>query len=200
MEVVLIIVAVALVAAGAAVALRARTRTRPAPAGLAAGGGPARLRSDVRELRVGDVVNYAGGDYVVEGTLRLEEGGFEWAEHRLVDGPNSLWLSVEDGDDGLECAIWERGRGLDLQPGARTLEHDGVTYERDERGTASFTAEGSTGTGTGGRVEYADYAAGGRLLSFERYGDAAEWEAGLGRVVSEHELDIYPGSDGGPAR
>ena len=148
----------------------------------------------VRSLKLGDVVNHDGGDWIVEGTLRLSQDGFEWQEHRLVDGERTLWLSVED-DEGLEVVTWERSRELGLEPGARTLTHDGVEYELDERGQASFTAEGSTATGASGKVEFADYSAGERRLSFERYGEEAGWEAGLGQVISEHALDVYPGRD-----
>jgi hypothetical protein len=208
MEAILVILFIVLVAAGAAVYLKGRDRERVGggsqrggaggaaggPAGLGAGRGPAPARSDIRALRVGDVVNHDGGDFIVEGTLRLEQGGYRWEEHRLVDGPRSLWLSVED-DEGLEVVVWDRGRGITLEPGPSTLTHDGVTYELDERGQASFTAEGSTATAPSGRVEYADYEAGERRLSFERFGDDTSWEVGVGTVVSEHALDVYPGRD-----
>jgi hypothetical protein len=208
MEVLIVIIALLLVAGGVAVFMRGRSRERVGgggggsggerrPAGLQAGAAAQPQRSDVRSLRVGDVVNHEGGDFIVEGTLRLEQGGFRWAEHRLVDGPRSLWLSVED-DEGLECVIWDRGRGIELEPGPRSLTHDGVAYELEERGKANYTAEGSTGTAQSGRLEFADYAAGEKRLSFERFGDDADsgWEVGVGQVISEHMLDIYPGRDG----
>ena len=201
MEIVFVIVALALVAAGVTVFMRGRTRATAtaggvnAPAGLQSGRSPQPLRSDVRALRVGDVVNHDGGDFIVEGTLRLEQGGFAWQEHRLVDGPRSLWLSVED-DEGLECVVWDRERAAGLEPGPQSLAHGGVTYALEERGRANFTAEGSTATAPSGQVEFADYAAGERRLSFERFGDDPSWEVGVGEVVSEHALDIYPGRDG----
>lgn len=201
MEIVLIVLFLALIAGGVYVFARGRT------VGSGAGGrdsGPGSLSAapagapppGVRALKVGDVVNHDGADWIVEGTLRINQDGFEWQEHRLVDGERSLWLSVED-DEGLEVVVWERSRELGLEPGERTLTHDGVSYELDERGKASFTADGSTATGTSGKVEFADYSAGERRLSFERYGQDAGWEAGLGQVVSEHSLDVYPGRGGG---
>ncbi len=196
MTAILVILFVVLVVAGVVVYLRGREQVNaPAsPAGLGAGSAPAAPRSDVRALRLGDVVNHDGGDFIVEGTLRLEQDGFRWAEHRLVDGPRSIWISVED-DEGLEVVIWDRGRGIELEPGPKTLTYDGVSYELEERGKASYTSEGSTGTGGGGRLEFVDYAAGEQRLSFERYGEDAGWEIGVGVVVSEHALDIYPGRD-----
>jgi hypothetical protein len=145
----------------------------------------------VRSLRLGDVVNHDGGDFIVEGTLRLEQDGFRWEEHRLVDGERSRWLSVED-DEGLEVVVWNRSPAAGLDPGPGTIAHEGVEYALLERGHASFTAEGSTATAPSGRMEYVEYAAGDRRLAFERYGADAEWELGVGAVISEHALDIYP--------
>ena len=55
-------------------------------------------------------MNLDGADFIVEGTLRLEQDGFRWDEHRLVDGEHGRWLSVED-DEGLEVVLWDRARG-----------------------------------------------------------------------------------------
>ncbi len=40
-------------------------------------------------------------------------------------------------------------------------------------------------------MEYADFAAGDRLLAFERYGTGG-WEVSEGNRISEHVLDVYP--------
>jgi uncharacterized protein DUF4178 len=187
-----IVVILVVIAVAAGVYLRGRRQ----PGRVAPGATPSALAgspppSDVRALKPGDVVNYEGGDYIVEGTLRLDQDGFEWQEHRLVDEGRSLWLSVED-DEGLEVVVWERAAGTQLEPGAGSLTHEGVGYELDERGHAQFTASGSTGTGPSGRMEFVDYEAGERRLSFERFATDAGWEIGVGRVISEHVLDIYP--------
>ncbi len=67
-----------------------------------------------------------------------------------------------------------------------------MTYELDERGKANYTSEGVTGASGGGKAEFADYMKGDERLSFERYGDDGGWEISVGRVISEHALDIYP--------
>ena len=184
------IICLALVAGGAVVWLRGRSGTGDDRPALATAPQPP-APSGVRTLKLGDVVNLEGADFIVEGTLRLEQDGFRWEEHRLVDGERSRWLSVED-DEGLEVAVWERAPAGELAPGAERITHDGVAYELEERGHASFTAEGSTGTAPSGRMEYVEYAAGERRLAFERFGDDAGWELGVGAVISEHALDIYP--------
>jgi len=195
MEALLVLLFLAVIAGGVIVFVRSRKKESAAnPAAPPAA--PARVQEpiggvDVRALKVGDVVNYEDRDYIVEGTLRFDQGGFRWDEHRLVDGADALWLSVEE-DEGLEIVVWQRLRGAALEPGPGTLEHDGVTYELDERGRAGFTSEGTTGAPGGGSAEFADYGRGDERLSFERYGDGGGWEISVGRVVSEHALDIYP--------
>ena len=201
MEAILILLFIGLIIGGAVVFMRGRKAEAgsgpPAPAGLPQTPAPEPIGgADVRALKVGDVVNYEGGDYIVEGTLRFDQGGFRWDEHRLVDGPKSLWLSVED-DEGLEIVVWQRLRGAALEPGPGTLEHGGVTYELDERGHADFTSEGTTGAPGGGKADFVDYANGDERLAFERYGKDGGWEISAGRVISEHTLDIYPSRGAG---
>ena len=142
------------------------------------------------------MVNHDGSDFIVEGTLRFDEGGFVWQEHLLVDGERRLWLSVEDDEGELEVVEWRRHTGLGLEPGAKTISHEGVTYELEERGRADYTSEGVTGALGGGIADYADYAAGDRRLGFERYTGEGAWEVSLGTKISPHELDIYPAGDG----
>lgn len=199
MEALLVLVFLALAAGAVVVYLRGRRAEASAgssPTGLPQAPAPEPLGGgEARNLKLGDVVNHDSRDWIVEGTLRYDQGGFRWVEHRLVDGADSLWLSVED-DEGLEIVVWERLRGVELEPGPGTLEHGGVTYELAERGKASYTSEGVTGAAGGGKVEFADYARGDRRLSFERYGEDGGWEVSTGRVVSEHALDIYPARGG----
>ena len=149
-------------------------------------------RSDPRRITVGDVVKYEARDFIVRGTLEFDQDGFRWQEHFLDDLEVRRWLSVED-DEGLEIVLWESLKGVDLQPGSRSLERDGITFTLEEHGRARFAARGTTGTAPSGNVEYYDYASGEDRLSFERYGEGP-WEIGRGRVVSEYLLDIYPGS------
>ncbi len=197
MEAVVVIVVLLLVA-GAAVAV---ARARRAPAGgqrrelppLRSPEDEQRaLHGDVRKLAPGDAVAYDGTDFLVDRTIHFDEGGFAWKEHMLSDAVTGrkLWLSVED-DDGLEVAVWER-LPVDLEPGSTSVTHDGVTYEREEHGTASFRIEQTGGSiSESGTMEYQEYAAGDRLLAFERYGTGS-WEVSTGRSISEHVLDVYP--------
>lgn len=197
MTVVIVVVLLVLIAVGVVSLMRSRERKPVTPGGGASPSLPgaepaAAVRSSVRGLRVGDVVSYEGHDSIVDRTYRFREGGYRWEEHLLVDGDYKRWLSVED-DEGLECVVWERRPDPGLEPGAESLEVDGTTYAFDEQGRADYTLEESAGPGGAGQVEYADYEAGDKRLSFERY-DGSGWELNVGTVVSEHAFDVYPGS------
>lgn len=198
MEAVLVVIFLGLFGVGIVIFVRGRARDHAGggsggaadPAPLPAGQSPVGP-SDARSLKPGDVVNHEGRDYIVEGTLRLEQGGYRWAEHRMVDAGDTLWLSVED-DEGLEIVVWERRKGTGLEPGPQTIEVDGVSYALDERGRANFTSEGVTGMAPGGRLEYADYEAGDERLAFERGEGEETWEVSIGRRIGEAMIDIYP--------
>lgn len=160
---------------------------------------PGPLVSDPRRLGPGDVVRISGdeGDWVVRGTLAFDEDGYRWKEH-LLDGSTAAgerrsWLSVEEGEGGLELVLWDRLAGSDLTPDAAEVAHDGVAYRRDERGRARYASTGTTGAPEAGTAEYADYlpAGGGdRRLSFERWSTDGSWEVSTGRVVLPESLTI----------
>jgi hypothetical protein len=199
-----LVLAIVVVGVAAAIAyLRARRAAqRQAPARPATPVDPLRRDAaagmDPRRIAVGDVIAYGGRDYVVRGTLALEEGGFVWQEHLLDDVEVRRWLSVED-DEELELVLYESLSGLDLVPGPSRIEHGGVTWTRQEHGTATFRGTGTTGTGPSGRVEYYDYHAGAKRLSFERWSETSDWEISEGETVPPYALDVYPSRDW-PAR
>ena len=78
------------------------------------------VRSDPRRITVGDVIRFDGRDFIVRGSIRFDQDGFEWQEHFLDDVEVKRWLSVED-DEGLEIGFWTAVKGADLQPGVRVL-------------------------------------------------------------------------------
>ena len=188
----LVIILVAAAAVGAVAVVRSRRPQRGELPKRSAADDQRALHGDVRKLGPGDVVNFETTDFIIERTMRFDEDGFTWTEHLLEDAVSGrkLWLSVED-DDGLQVAVYERVTGAALEPGAAQIEHDGVTYHRDEQGRAAFTTEHEGSAGEGGTMEYADYTAGDRHLAFERYGTGS-WEVSTGRTISEHVLDVYP--------
>lgn len=154
--------------------------------------------SDPERIATGDVITLDGRDWVVRGTLAMDEDGYRWKEHLLdssgVDGELRCWLSVERAEGGLEVTVWLRVPGAALTP-EPTLVHDGATWSRDEQGTARFTATGSTGTGTDGTMQYADYVMStgghtGALLALERFSTTGSWETSTGRPVDPDAMTI----------
>ncbi len=146
---------------------------------------------DPHRIGVGDIVTYAGIDHVVRGTIVLEEGGVHWREHLLDGSTGRRWLSVEDDEGELEMTLWMRREDAGLAPDGEVVLDDRV-HRQIERGRASFTAEGTTGTSATGSVDYADYATadGTGLLAFERWAATQSWEVSTGRSISRGELVV----------
>lgn len=143
-------------------------------------------------LKVGDVVHYHAADYLVRGSLRFDERGYTWAEHLISDGRDQHWLSVED-DEGIAVVLWQRVKPDEVEgePGAKSVIHQQVAYRLKERGSATFTAQGTTGTAPSGTAEYVDYEGpDGAQLSFERFGE--RWEVSTGRALLPRVLDVFP--------
>lgn len=152
-----------------------------------------------RELGPGAIVSYGGVDYVVRGSVTLRQGPFVWWEH-LIEGDTEtpLWFSVEEDEGRLELAIWYPRKDLKLEPNGDHVV-DGVTYRETERGTASYTTEGTTGLPAGGEVTFVDYADSGEdaYLGFERWAPGMPWEVSYGKTVSAGELTVYPAPPAG---
>lgn len=148
-----------------------------------------------RQLGPGAIVSHGGIDYVVRGSVTLRQGPFVWWEHLLEGDSDSdpLWFSVEEDEGRLELVMWTRRKDAALQPGGE-LAVDGIAYRETERGSASFTTEGTTGLPAGGEMEFVDYANADEtsLLGFERWAPDMPWEVSTGRPVRAGELTVYP--------
>lgn len=148
-------------------------------------------------IGVGDIVSYAGIDHVVRGSITLEEGGVNWHEHLLDGSTGRRWLTVEEDEGELEMALWMRREGTGLTPDGDVVLDDRV-HRQIERGRASFTAEGATGTPPRGSVDYADYATadGVGMIAFERWAPTQSWEVSTGRSVTRGELVVLHAGPG----
>jgi hypothetical protein len=147
---------------------------------------------DPHKIGVGDIITYAGIDHVVRGTIVLSEGGMTWREHLLDGSTGRRWLTVEDDEGELEMTLWMRREGTGLTPDGDVILDDKV-HRRIERGRATYTAEGTTGTPPSGTVDYADYktADGTGMIAFERWAATQSWEVSTGRSISRGELTVY---------
>jgi hypothetical protein len=164
--------------------------------------GPGPLAADPRMLKPGDIVRFSGDavrrDWVVRGTLAMDEDGYGWKEH-LLDGSTALegearrWLSVEEGEGGVELVLWERAPAVELTGDQKDVTHGGASYRRDERGRARYSSTGTTGAAASGQMDYADYLpadGGDARLALERFSAGGSWEVSTGRVVLAESLDI----------
>jgi hypothetical protein len=155
-------------------------------------------------LRQGDIVQFDGQDWVVEDRLLYDDGGFQWLEYLLRDGPERRWLSVVE-DDWLELGWLEpapRQAVEGLNDLARQfpprLSWDGITYGLRESGSATLTASSRAMNRRLEGCRYGDYEAdGGRLLSLEVWGGGEDHpgvvEVSLGRRIDPAMVTLLPG-------
>ncbi|WP_102142987.1 DUF4178 domain-containing protein [Mycobacterium hubeiense] len=153
-----------------------------------------------QQLGPGAIVSHGGIDHVVRGSVTLRQGPFVWHEHLLEGGAEPIWFSVEEDEGRLELVMWVRRNDLQLQPGgAHTV--DGESFHETERGSASYTTEGTTGLPAGGEMDFVDYANSDEtaFLGFERWAPNMPWEVSVGKKVVPGELTVYPAPPPSPA-
>ncbi|HKR51220.1 MAG TPA: DUF4178 domain-containing protein [Pseudonocardiaceae bacterium] len=188
----LVVLVLAVIVAVIVLMLRSRSSAKPSTARRV---DPLANQPDIydpHQIGVGDVITYAGIDHVVRGTIVLNEGGTTWKEHLLDGSTGRRWLTVEDDEGELEMTLWMRREGTGLTPDGEVILDDRV-HRQIERGRASYTAEGTTGTPPSGSVDYADYATADStgMIAFERWAPTQSWEVSTGRSISRGELTVY---------
>ena len=150
---------------------------------------------DPAAIKAGDLLEFGNEKFFVRGTLRISEGGYDWAEHffQSDESATRLWLTVEHDPD-LQVSRWRDRPELDIEPKAKTITIDGTDYQLVEHGTASYRSEGTTGLNEKGGVDYVDYeSADHRLLAFERF-DHGRWEVSTGESIPVGSFTIYSSS------
>ena len=150
------------------------------------------LRRTVFTLQIGDIVQYQGGDWVVEGRLTFNDSGYTWLEYMLQDGDAIRWLSVEE-DDRVEVCWMETASNLDIsgKPPDR-ITHNGITYELDGKGVAQMQRIGTTMNKQAQICRYFDYAAANdQMLSVEDWN--GDLEISVGRRIRPSSLTLLPG-------
>ncbi|MDU0478984.1 DUF4178 domain-containing protein [Staphylococcus chromogenes] len=141
----------------------------------------------------GAIISYGGKDYVVRGTLTLNQGPYYWWEHLLDGGDGSEWFGVEVDEGELNLTWWVTRKGAGISPQS-SIEFDGVTYLEGERGHANYSSKGTTGLPESGEMRFIDYAdaSGNKLLGFEGWANDESWEVSTGRTILPGELTVYP--------
>ncbi|MGH3788966.1 MAG: DUF4178 domain-containing protein [Pseudonocardiaceae bacterium] len=196
-EVLLVVLVLGVIVGVIVVVLRSRSSAKPATPGRVDPLANQPEIYDPHKIGVGDIISYAGIDHVVRGTIVLEEGGITWREHLLDGSTGRRWLSVEDDEGELEMTLWMRREGTGLTPDGDVILDDRV-HRQIERGRASYTAEGTTGTPPSGSVDYADYKTsdGTGMIAFERWAPTQSWEVSTGRPITLGELTVYHSAPG----
>lgn len=152
----------------------------------------AAIAPTVFTLRTGDIVQHRDRDWVVEGQLTYNEGGFTWLEYMLQDGNDIRWLSVEE-DDLVEVALSAPAREVEVEnPPPKEIRVQGVTYRCVDSGEARMTRIGRTGIRRAEACRFYDYEGpDGQVLSVEDWdGDV---EVTLGEEISPGSLRLLPG-------
>ncbi|GAB1540576.1 hypothetical protein NUACC21_32450 [Scytonema sp. NUACC21] len=150
------------------------------------------LHRTVFNLQIGDIVQYMGTDWVVEGHLTYNVKDFTWSEYMLQDGDRINWLSVEE-DDLVEVALLEPTNQLDIsETPPKQLNFAGETFRRVDSGTARMTRKGTIKKPTASRCKYFDYqGSNNRVLSIEIWD--GEVEVTVGELINPKSLLILPG-------
>ena len=150
------------------------------------------LERNIFNLQIGDIVQYMGRDWVVEGKLNYNVGGYIWFEYLLQDHNDIRWLSVDE-DDRVEVAFLEPTDRLEVSKNPpKQLTFADQTYHRVDSGMAKMTRVGTTLRKTAERCEYFDYrGTDDNVLSIEIWD--GEVEVTVGYQINPRSLTLLPG-------
>lgn len=150
------------------------------------------LNRNVFNLQIGDIVQYQGSDWVVEGKLTFNEDGYIWIDYILRDQDFVRWLSVEE-EDRVEVCWMEPISDLEISGHPpQQLTYAGMTYHQENSGTARMTQLGAVLNKQGQTCHYYDYSGSDdRVLSVEDWN--GDIEITVGRQIRPSSLTFLPG-------
>lgn len=142
------------------------------------------------DLEVGKKVTVREVPSTVIGAVHYSQGeDTVWSSYLLQSGRDNSWITIVEEPSGPETVTWRSIELLEGEPGDPSLEHDGMTYIRQDGGTARYRTEGAVDLPAEGVSEWHDYLVGKWRMSVERY-DGGPWEASVGDVVPIGELIV----------
>lgn len=157
----------------------------------------------IRELKVGDIVQYDAHDFLVEGVIEYNEAGHEWRAGRLVDGDLDLTLMVglsrTRGDSVCVLKV-DPASKIDSFPGEILLAGN-KKYAFDKRGHATATMRGDLGSLHGQsalgnsasfRCRWWLFEDGNHVAVVEQWRD--DFRVLTGEYIKSTQLDLMPGS------
>ena len=147
---------------------------------------------ELTALRPGAALRYQDEEFVVERTIRFEEGDCVWFEHRLSsDGTGrSLWLEIPAYPDDLVIA-YDSSETLDSVPECGPeIEHGGVRLPLLMSGRASYRSVERSAASKTGEIVYHEYALGDRRVTYECRSHDSVWEVSEGRAIDAAAIEI----------
>jgi Domain of unknown function (DUF4178) len=200
-----ILIGVVAMASGGFIAYRAG-RAKGIETALPAAGGGSRLLLErtIKDVRVDDIVQHGGKDWLVEGIVTYDEDGHTWRAARCIDAPDERWWLIGLERIGMTTVrLMARAKGLALSGyPPETLTYEGVSYKLQQRGTATTVLMGqfSDIPGVKGvarnvslRCRWWRYgAAGEKTLLVEQWGE--DYVALVGEQVKPEDVDLLSAS------
>ncbi len=160
------------------------------------------LERNIFNLEIGDIVQYEGFDWFVEGKLIYNIGTYNWFEYMLQKSDltdsgalsdHICWLSVEE-DDLVEVSILKNVDGPEINstPPPETLIYLEVDYHLADSGTATMLRLGNTLNRQAQTCHYYDYQSSENLrLSVEVWD--RDIEVTVGQKINPRILNFLPG-------
>ena len=147
---------------------------------------------NVFNLEIGDIVQYDGVDWFVEGKLIYNTDSYNWFEYLLRDNDDILWLSVEE-DDIVEVSVLKEVDIPEINSSPpKAIAYQDIEYRLADSGTATALRLGNTLNRQAQKFQYYDY----KSSSFHRM-SVEIWngqpEITVGRKINPRMLNFLPG-------
>ena len=147
---------------------------------------------ELTALRPGAAVRHSGEEYVIERTIRLDQDGGVWFEHRLSsDGSGrTVWLEIPP-DPEERVIVYDRSEPLGAPHEPRPeIVHEGERMPHVMSGPARYRTIERSAAAKSGVLEYHEYAAAGAHVTYECRGADGVWEMSAGREADPAEIEI----------
>ena len=147
---------------------------------------------ELTALRPGAGVRVDGEGYVIERTIRYDQDGCVWFEHRLSSDRSgrSLWLEIP-ADPGDAVIVYDSSAVLDFIPdGSPEIEHRGERFPLLMSGRAEYRSVERASAPKSGELIYHEYASGDRRVTYECRSDDSAWEVSEGRAIAAADVEI----------
>ena len=145
---------------------------------------------NVFNLEIGDIVQYRGIDWFVEGKLIYHDSSDTWFSYLLQDNEEICWLSVEE-DDFVEVSIYHETSSEFTQSLEKNISYLGEDYYLSGSGTATMKRLGNTLNRQEQTCQYYDYKNNNLRLSVEIWD--GDMEVLLGQKINPRLLSFLPG-------